>query len=87
MSVTGKSPFKRDRQRVFLRPALFVMNRLTYPQKFVLISLLFALPLALVMYFLISEINDRIEFAQKEVQGSRYLRTLRQLLENVTHSL
>jgi signal transduction histidine kinase/DNA-binding response OmpR family regulator/HAMP domain-containing protein len=86
MSVTGKSPFKRDRQRVFLRPALFVMNRLTYPQKFVLISLLFALPLAFVMYLLISEINDRIEFAQKEVQGSRYLCTLRQLLEHVTHS-
>jgi signal transduction histidine kinase/DNA-binding response OmpR family regulator len=86
MSVTGKSPFKRDSLWVFLRPALFVMNRLTYPQKFVLISLLFALPLALVMYLLISEINDRIEFAQKEVQGNRYLRALRQLLEHVTHS-
>jgi signal transduction histidine kinase/DNA-binding response OmpR family regulator/HAMP domain-containing protein len=86
MSVTGKSPLKRDRLRVFLQPALFVMTRLRYPQKLVLISLLFALPLALVMYLLISEINDRIEFAQKEIQGSRYLRPLRQLLEHVTHS-
>lgn len=72
--------------RVFLRPALFLMNRLRYPQKFVLISLLFALPLALVMYLLISEINGGIEFAQKEIQGDRYLRPLRQLLEHVAHS-
>jgi hypothetical protein len=86
MSVAGKSPLTHDKLRVFLRPALFVMNRLRYPQKFVLISLLFALPLALVMYLLISEINDRIEFAQKEIQGARYLRPLRHLLEHVTHS-
>lgn len=46
---------------MLLSPAIAVMNRLKYPQKFALISLVFALPLALVMYFFISEINDRIE--------------------------
>ena len=32
---------------MLLAPAITVMNRLKYPQKFALISLLFALPLAL----------------------------------------
>jgi len=71
---------------MLLSPAIAVMNRLKYPQKFALISLLFALPLALVMYFFVSEINDRIEFSRKEIEGDRYLRPLRGLLEQVVHS-
>jgi PAS domain S-box-containing protein len=71
---------------MLLSPAIAVMNRLKYPQKFALISLLFALPLALVMYFFVSEINDRIEFSRKEIEGDRYLRPLRGLLEHVVHS-
>jgi signal transduction histidine kinase/DNA-binding response OmpR family regulator len=69
-----------------LAPAVAVMNRLKYPQKFALISLLFALPLALVMYFFVSEINERIEFSQKEFEGDKYLRPLRRLLEDAAHS-
>jgi signal transduction histidine kinase/DNA-binding response OmpR family regulator len=76
----------RGRGRFLLAPALAVMNRLKYPQKFVLISVLFALPLVLVMYLLISEINDRIEFTQKEIQGDTYLRPLRKLYEHVAQS-
>ncbi len=53
------------------------MNRLKFPQKFLLISLLFALPLALVMILLILEINTSIDFAEKEKSGTSYLRPLR----------
>ena len=53
------------------------MNRLKFPQKFGLISLLFALPLALVMTLLILEINSSIDFSQKEKTGTAYLRPLR----------
>lgn len=59
------------------------MNRLSYPQKFTLIGFLFAMPLTLVTYLLISEINSRIEFAQKEIYGNEYLRPLRQLREYI----
>jgi hypothetical protein len=59
------------RLHVLLSPALALVNRLKYPQQFLLISLLFILPLALVMYLLISELNERIAFTQKEVQGTR----------------
>ena len=65
---------------MLLSPAIAVMNRLKYPQKFALISVLFLLPLAMVMYFFYSEINASIAFSRKELDGTRYLRPLKQLL-------
>jgi PAS domain S-box-containing protein len=65
-----------------LSPAIALMNRLRYPQKFLLISLLFILPLALVLALLIGEVNARAEFAQKEVAGTEYLRGVRKLLQD-----
>ncbi|MEG5057310.1 PP2C family protein-serine/threonine phosphatase [Microcoleus sp. A2-C5] len=62
---------------------IHLMNRLSYPQKFTLIGFLFAIPLTLVMYLLISEINSRVDFAQKEIYGNQYLRSLRQLREYI----
>ena len=38
------------------------------------------------MYLLISEMNDRIEFARKEIQGDQYLRPLRHLFEHALQS-
>ena len=70
----------------FLAPARALMDRLTYPRKFALISVLFALPLAVVMYLLVSEINERIEFSAKEQLGNRYLRPLRALHEHAGES-
>jgi PAS domain S-box-containing protein len=63
-------------------PAIALMNRLKYPQKFALISLLFAIPLALLIILYLFEVNSRIAFAQKEIDGDAYLRPLRQLLEH-----
>ncbi len=66
-----------------LRPARWVMDRLTYPRKFALVSLLFVLPLAAVLYFLLAEINNRAEFARSELLGTRYLRQVRDLQHQV----
>jgi PAS domain S-box-containing protein len=65
-----------------LRPAIALMNRLRYPQKFLLISLLFVLPLALVLGFLIQEVNAKAAFSQKEHNGALYLRAIRPLFEH-----
>ncbi|HEU4368359.1 MAG TPA: ATP-binding protein [Methylomirabilota bacterium] len=62
-------------------PAVALMNRLRYPQKFVLISLLFAIPLGLMMVFWLAEIEDRLAFARKEREGVEYVVALRRLLE------
>ncbi len=71
------------RRSPLLAPAVAVMNRLRYPQKFAVISLLFAVPLALVTYFMVTELDVRYEFGHKEIQGDAYLRPLRRLLEHV----
>lgn len=68
--------------RIF-RPAIALMNRLQYPQKFSLISCIFVVPLSLLMYLLISEIQTRNDFAEKEMYGNAYLRPLRQLWSDI----
>jgi sigma-B regulation protein RsbU (phosphoserine phosphatase) len=60
-------------------PGIHLINLLSYRQKFTLIGFLFAIPLTLVMYLLISELNSRVDFAEKEIYGNQYLRPRRQL--------
>lgn len=59
-------------------PAVSLMNRLTYPRKFGLIGLLFTLPLGVVTFFLVSELNERIAFSAKEQLGNEFLHPLQQ---------
>ncbi len=69
-----------------LAPGVRLMSRLSYPRKFVLISLLFAIPLALLMSLWLHEIGKRIAFAEKERAGLEYVVALRQLLEPLERS-
>jgi hypothetical protein len=62
---------------------IHLINLLSYPQKFTLIGFLFAIPLTLVMYLLICEINSLIYFTKKEIYANQYLRPLRQLREYI----
>ena len=59
-------------------PAVNLLNRLSYPRKFGLIGLLLALPLGLVTFFLVREINRSIAFSAKEHLGTEYLRHVQQ---------
>jgi PAS domain S-box-containing protein len=75
--VTDPTEIRKARQKsALLRPAVALMNRLTYPRKFFLISLFFLAPLALVMFFLLQELGERIDFTKKEIIGTRYLRPM-----------
>src|ERR671921_273215 len=78
----GKARFAMSQ---LLSPAIALMNRLRYPQKFLLISLLFIVPLALVMALLIAEVNTKTDFAQKEKYGTEYLRVVRKLFEDALY--
>ncbi|HLG56040.1 MAG TPA: ATP-binding protein [Vicinamibacterales bacterium] len=64
---------------IVMAPAIRVMNELSYARKFALISFLFILPLALNLYLLGSEIDQRVQFTGKELQGNAYLRPVRAL--------
>jgi signal transduction histidine kinase/DNA-binding response OmpR family regulator len=64
-----------------LEPAVHLMNRLRYPQKFALISLLFAIPIALMMSLWLVELHHRMSFTARERGGLEFVVALRQVLE------
>ncbi len=66
----------------WLDPAVRLMNRLRFAQKFALISLLFLLPLLFVMVLLIWQINSNIDLVAREADGIAYLRVARNLYQD-----
>lgn len=66
-----------------LRPAERIMGRLRYAQKFILILILFMVPLLLFSYMLVTEINSNIDAMKNEHSGVLYIGALRNLLEHV----
>ncbi len=63
-----------------------LLSRLRIWQKIALIGLVFTVPLALTMYYLLDEKNYKIDFARWELYGDEYLRPTGTLLESVlTH--
>ena len=69
-----------------LSPGMMLLNRLRYPQKFLLVSLLLVLPLILAIGLLLSETMPRIEFTNRELAGARYIEQLRNLMVQVDES-
>src|SRR5215218_8101324 len=69
--------------RRFFNPAVGLMNRLKYPQKFILITLLFAVPLGMQLFMLIRDQNQQIDNTHLELYGTAYLRPLHRLLGDV----
>lgn len=65
------------------QPAIALMNRLRYVQKFSLISFIFFLPIGLLMYLLLTEVQSRSDFTEKEIFGNAYLRPLRKIWTDV----
>ena len=51
--------------------------------KLAAIALSFMIPLVVTTYFLVNEQNIKIDFAEQELRGDRYLRPLSQLLVHV----
>jgi signal transduction histidine kinase/DNA-binding response OmpR family regulator len=72
----------------FFNPAIRVMSRLKYPQKFLLTGLLLVLPLVVVMYQFLLQINKDINFASKEQLGLVYNDRVIDFLQSIQqHSL
>ena len=64
-------------------PAARIMGRLRYAHKFMLIFLLFTLPLLVAGWLLFKEINADIGFLEQERRGIEYIKAVRPLLEHV----
>jgi diguanylate cyclase (GGDEF)-like protein len=72
-----------DDMKKLFSPSISLMNRLSYLQKFVLIGLLFLLPIGLTLYLFISDLNEQIARVQLEKQGIVYNVDLRHFIEHV----
>src|SRR5262245_54921913 len=68
---------------MLFRPAVTLMNRLGLPQKFLLICLLFVLPLSFVMWQLLSKFHSEVDQANLELLGNAYLKPAASLLRHV----
>ncbi|MBX3086725.1 MAG: response regulator [Anaerolineae bacterium] len=66
-----------------LSPAVALMNRLKYPQKFMLVGLLLILPLIVVLYQFLVQIQKDIDFADNERKGLQYNSPLVALVQTV----
>jgi signal transduction histidine kinase/HPt (histidine-containing phosphotransfer) domain-containing protein/ActR/RegA family two-component response regulator len=64
-----------------LAPATRLMLRLRFAHKFLLLSLLIAVPLGLLTSLWLAELGKRLENARRELRGLEYLTALRGVLE------
>src|SRR5262245_33551684 len=69
------------RPKVWLEPGVAVMNRLRYPVKFLVISALFTIPIAFLMYQWLTQLGSRLDIAERERVGLEYVVSLRQVME------
>ncbi len=74
-------------RRSLLGPAVTLLNRLTYPQKFTLLSCVLLLPLAVALPPLLIEIESQIAFARAERQGLRLLKPIQAYSTEVLRNL
>lgn len=73
---------KFELKKIF-SPSVFLMSRFHYPQKFLIISILFAIPIALGAYFFVTKINEEIKTIHFEQNGLRYITPTQKLLKDV----
>lgn len=69
--------------KTMLTPVVSLMNKLQYRNKFLLIGCIFVIQAAVLMYFLVAEMNNNIEFNQKERAGVEYIRAVVPVLSSV----
>jgi signal transduction histidine kinase len=60
----------------FFQPAIAIMNRLRYPQKFVLVGALLLIPTIVLLTQYLNSVNYDIEFAENESIGTHYIQPL-----------
>ena len=64
-------------------PAIMLMNQLKLIYKFIMISILFLLPLFALGYSLVSYLSEDIDRIEKEIAGAELLKTTIQLIESL----
>ena len=69
--------------KLVLRPAIKLLERLTYSRKLLVIGMVFVIPIVILTYHLVQAQNIAIAIAQNELAGSAYLRPTVSLLQHL----
>lgn len=65
---------------IFFNPAVRLMRQMSYSRKMLVSGLFFCIPIALLAYFLVTNIREQVAFGAKERSGVRYIQPLRTVL-------
>lgn len=60
-----------------------LLSKLTYPQKFTVISLFFGISIIISAYFMIRAQNSAINFTELELTGSHYMQGIKTIIEKI----
>ncbi|NOQ93997.1 MAG: HAMP domain-containing protein [Methylophaga sp.] len=63
--------------------AIQLMNKLSYPKKMLLISIVFLVPIVLLITLLLSQLGSGIATAEKETRGLEFVKTVRQMYQHL----
>jgi len=66
-----------------MNAAIQLMNRLSYPKKMILISIVFLVPIILLISLLLNQLGAGIASTEKEMRGLEYIKTVRQLYQHM----
>jgi PAS domain S-box-containing protein len=64
-------------------PGEAILNRLRYPARFIMVSLIMIVPMATTGYLLYSEVEDHIQSLASERLGLRYITRIRPLIQHI----
>lgn len=67
-----------------ITPAIAFMNRLRYPQKMVMIALLFLIPLAVTAYIVVQDSSEKLTTIEEQKIGLEYIQKLGQLQQHIS---
>lgn len=67
----------------FLAPFTAIISRLRYAQKFVLVSVLFGIPLLFLFTVWLMDVNNRIQVSEREYTGTAYMKEIAPLMLDI----
>ncbi|NOQ81862.1 MAG: HAMP domain-containing protein [Methylophaga sp.] len=66
-----------------MNAAIMLMNKLAYPKKMLLISIVFLIPIILLITLLLNQLAAGTANTEKEIRGLEYIKTVRQLYQHM----
>lgn len=81
--LTGERDNSQEMTILTMHPAEMLLRQLRYPYKFLLIALVFFVPLGFASHALLSRIDDDLAFSRKEQNGLVFVEQLGKLLRDV----